>query len=107
VTLTSSLCWLGTGLWLLADQKRLRRVWALSLQPWQARLLRWLAAALVLVSALPLVSAQGAALASVAALLALMAALSVAVLLFPLRPRWYAASVAGAGLVVLLSLAAR
>jgi hypothetical protein len=106
MVLALSLCWLGTGLCVLADAERARRVWR---RPWSegARtwLQRWLGAALVLASALPLVQREGGALGVVALLVTLMAVLSGAVLLFPLRPRWYAASVALSGCFALASLA--
>jgi hypothetical protein len=109
VGLALSLCWFGTGLWLLADAERLKRLgWqrlvALLLRARWGRGVRCGAGALLLAAALPLVQLDGGALGGVALLLALMAVLSVAVLSFPVRPRLYAASVALSGLLVLVSV---
>lgn len=102
MTLSFSLCWLATGLWVLADARRAQRVGLfLDRAPvggLRSRLLRGVACALLAGAALPLLR-QGAALGSVALLLVLMAVLSLAVLVFPLRPRWYLASLALSGLV--------
>ena len=107
-----SLCWLGTGLWVLADAQRLERVGSQRLAAallgsgWLERwgwLVRCGAGALLVAAALPLVRREGGALGCVALLLSLMAVLSVAVLSFPLRPRLYAASVVLSGLLALAS----
>jgi hypothetical protein len=102
--LSLSLCWLGTGAWLFADPRSgqrlrpLQPLWLLRplLQPSPRRSLglRALGLALLLPAAAPLVRQEGLALGSVTLLLILMTTLSLAVLLFPLRPRWYAASLA-------------
>lgn len=96
--LSLSLCWLGTGAWLFADPRRVQRVWPppaiFQPSPRRSLLLRALGLALLILAATPLVRQQGLALGGVALLLVLMTTLSIAVLLFPLRPRWYAASLA-------------
>jgi hypothetical protein len=109
VGLALSLCWLGTGLWVLADAERLKRVgWrrlaALLRSAGWSWCVRCGASVLLLAAALPLVRLDGGALGGVALLLALMAVLSVAVLSFPVRPRLYAASVALSGLLALVSV---
>jgi hypothetical protein len=63
--------------------------------------LRGLACALLAGAALPLLQREGAALGSVAWVLVLTAVLSLAVLAFSLRPRWYLASLALSSLVAL------
>jgi hypothetical protein len=98
MTLSFSLCWLATGLWVLADARRAQRA-GVSVGGSRSRLLRGLACALLASAALPLLQQEGAALGSVALLLVLAAVLSLAVLAFPLRPRWYLASLALSGLV--------
>jgi hypothetical protein len=103
MTLSFSLCWLAIGLWVLAEPRRARRA-GLSVDGRRARLLRCLAGALLAGAALPLLQ-QGAALGSVALLLLLTAVLSLAVLAFPLRPRWYLASLALASLVAVSACA--
>jgi hypothetical protein len=92
LTLAAALCWLGAGLWLLADGARLRRLAAVPLTRAGALGLRLSGGGLVLGAGVALERELGAALATVALLVLTMAALSLAVLLFPLRPRWYAAS---------------
>ncbi|MEY4547684.1 MAG: hypothetical protein RL685_3879 [Pseudomonadota bacterium] len=92
--LSLSLCWLGTGAWLLADTRRLQRLWPLEPSSQRSSSLRALGLALLLLAAAPLVRREGLALGSVALLLVLMTTLSLAVLLFPLRPRWYAVTLA-------------
>jgi hypothetical protein len=103
MTLSFSLCWLATGLWVLADPRRAQRaglpVHGLGVAGLAGRLLRGLACALLACAALPLLRREGVALGSVALLLVLTAVLSLAVLAFPLRPRWYLASLALSGLV--------
>jgi cbb3-type cytochrome oxidase subunit 3 len=103
MTLSFSLCWLATGLWVLADARRAQRAGLFlnraHVERLRSRLLRGLACALLAGALLPLLQQEGAALGSVAWLLVLMAVLSLAVLMFPLRPRWYLASVALSGLV--------
>jgi hypothetical protein len=92
MTQASALCWLGVGLWLLADSRRLHRLAALQLSPPSAGALRGAGCLLVLGASVPLVQALGAPLAVAALLVLAMAVLSLAVVLFPLRPRWYALS---------------
>lgn len=98
MTLSFSLCWLATGLWVLAEPRRAQRA-GLSVDGLRARVLRGLAVVLLVSAALPLLQREGAALGSVALLLVLTAVLSLAVLAFPLRPRWYLASLALSSLV--------
>jgi hypothetical protein len=93
VILALSLSWLGTGLWVLADAARVQRVAPLRLTTTHGWLLRGLGTAVLLFCLVPLSRETGGALGVVAWLLALTTALSVAVLTFPLRPRWYAASI--------------
>ena len=104
MTLSFSLCWLATGLWVLADARRAQRA-GLQVDGLRARLLRGLGCALLAGAVLPLLRSEGAALGSVALLVELMAALSLAVLVFPLRPRWYVASLALSSLVAVSSWA--
>ena len=108
MTLSFSLCWLATGLWVLADARRARRAGlhfvglhfvGLRVAERSSRLLRGLACALLAGAAFPLLQREGAALGSVALLLALTAVLSLAVLAFALRPGWYLASLALSSLV--------
>ena len=108
MTLSFSLCWLATGLWVLADARRARRAGlhfvglhfvGLRVAERSSRLLSGLACALLAGAAFPLLQREGAALGSVALLLALTAVLSLAVLAFALRPRWYLASLALSSLV--------
>ena len=93
MTLAGCLCWLGVGLWLLSDAARARRLGptAPSLTPSRSRALRLLGSLLVLGAAVPLGRDLGAALTVAALLVLAMTVLSLAVL-FPLRPRGYAAS---------------
>jgi hypothetical protein len=91
--LALSSCWLGTGLWLLADARRARRVAPLRLTALHVWLLRALGTAVLLWCLVLLTREQGSALGAVAWLLSLATALSLAVLTFPLRPRLYAASI--------------
>lgn len=100
MTLCFSLCWLATGLWLLADPRRAQRA-GLEVDERRSRLSRCLACPLLAGAALPLLQREGAALGSVVLLVVLMAVLSLAVLAFPLRPRWYLASLALSSLVAL------
>lgn len=102
VTYAVACCWLAVGLWLLADAGRGRRVVPIALAVGARRALRAGGLLLVAAAAVPLVRELGPALALTALLLVLMAALSVAVLCFPLRPRWYALSLP---LALLLALA--
>jgi hypothetical protein len=94
LTLAGCLCWLGVGLWLLSDAARARRLGptAPRLTPAGSRALRLLGGMLVLGAAVPLGRDLGAALAVAALLVLAMTVLSLAVVLFPLRPREYAAS---------------
>jgi hypothetical protein len=85
--------WLGIGLWLLADATRAQRVAPLRLTAARSWLLRGLGTAVLLWCLVPLSHQEGAALGVVTWLLVLATALSVAVLTFPLWPRWYAVSV--------------
>ena len=109
MALSFSLCWLATGLWVLADARRAQRVglWVdeLCVDGPRSRFMRGLACALLAGAALPLLRREGVALGSVALLVLLMAVLSVAVLVFPLRPRWYLASLALSSLVAVSSWA--
>lgn len=104
MTLPFSLCWLAIGFWVLADQRRAQRV-GLSMDRLRSRIARGLAGVLLVGAALPLVHGEGAALGSVALLLVSTAALSLAVLAFPLRPRWYLASLALSSVVAVSSWA--
>ena len=113
MTLSFSLCWLATGLWVLADARRARRAGlhfvglhfvglhfvGLRVAERSSRLLRGLACSLLAGAAFPLLQREGAALGCVALLLALTAVLSLAVLAFALRPGWYLASLALSSLV--------
>jgi len=100
--MAAALCWLGVGLWLLAHPPRAARALPASapaalarlraLTPARARALRLLGIALLLAASLPLSRELGAALAGVGLIVLAMTALSLAVILFPLRPRLYAAS---------------
>jgi hypothetical protein len=101
--LAGCLCWLGVGLWLLSDARRTRRLGptAPSLTPSWSRALRLLGGMLVLGAAGPLGRDLGAALAVAALLVLAMTVLSLAVVLFPLRPRGYAASLPVALLVAM------
>lgn len=106
--LSLCLCWLGSGAWLLADPRRLQRLRPLRPLPSSALSslgLRVLGFALLLLAAAPLIRREGVALGSVALLLVLMTTLSLAVLLFPLRPRWYALSLALAAALGVATLA--
>jgi uncharacterized protein DUF3325 len=98
MALSFSLCWLATGLWVLADTRRAQRV-GMKIDGPRSRLLRGLGCALLVGALLPLLQREGVALGGVTLLLVLMAVLSLAVLLFPLRPRWYLASLALTGAV--------
>ena len=91
--LALSSSWLGVGLWLLADPRRAQRVAPLRLTAAHRWLLRGLGTAALLCCLVSLSRQEGGALGVVAWLLAVATALSVAVLTFPLRPRWYAASI--------------
>ena len=64
--LSLSLCWLGTGAWLLADTRRLQRLWPLEPSSQRSSSLRALGLALLLLAAAPLVRREGLALGSVA-----------------------------------------
>ena len=99
-----ALCWLGIGLWLLADATRANRVAPVPVTPTRARLLRTAGGLLIAAAAAPLARELGIALGLTALLVLAMAALSVAVVLFPVRPRWYAASLPLALLLALVSL---
>jgi len=99
--LALSLCWFGTGLWLLADAGRAQRI-APRFTAVPGWLLRALGTAVLLWGLVPLCREEGSALGGVAWLLLLATALSLAVLTFPLRPRLYAASI---GLAALAALA--
>ena len=101
VTHAVACSWLAVGLWLLADAGRLRRVVPMALGGGGRRGLHAVALGLLVAGALPLVREQGTALALTSLLLLVMAALSVAVLCFPLRPRWYALSLPVALLLAL------
>lgn len=95
------LSWLGIGLLWLTDAARATRVLGFALlarSPWVLR-----SFALVAFAASPWAARAEArgALVLVAALVAAMAASSVAALLAPLRPRWYAASIPVAALLAL------
>jgi hypothetical protein len=94
MTLAGCLCWLGIGLWLLSDAARARRLGltAPRLTPPGSLALRLLGSVLVLGAAVPLGRELGAALAVAVLLVLAMTVSSVAVVLFPLRPRGYAAS---------------
>jgi hypothetical protein len=98
-----SLGWLGIGLLVLTSPQRAPQL--LSREP--GRPIVWLArtlgAGLLVPSAWPLAAASGTALRLVAMLVATMAMTSLAVLLVPLRPRLYAASVVGAALTAGIS----
>lgn len=100
--LALSSSWLGVGLWVLADAARAQRVAPLRLTPAQRWLLRGLGTAALLGCLGSLSRQEGGALGTVAWLLVLATALSIAVLLFALRPRWYAASVALAAAAALV-----
>jgi hypothetical protein len=104
MTLASALCWLGVGLWLLADAARVRRLAALSLTAAPASALRISGGVLLLGAVVPLERELGAPLAVVALLVIAMAALSLAAVMFPLRPRWYVATLPAA-LVIALATA--
>src|SRR3954464_6299692 len=107
MALSFSLCWLATGLWVLADTRRARRAGLCVDRPCvdglRSQLMRGLACVLLACAALPLLQREGVALGSVALLVVLMAVLSVAVLVFPLHPRWYLASLALSSLVAVSS----
>jgi len=102
--LALSLCWFGTGLWLLADARRAQQVAPLRFTGVPGWLLRALGTAALLWAWVPLSREQGGALGGVAWLLSLATALSLAVLTFPLRPRLYAASIGLAALIALGAL---
>jgi hypothetical protein len=92
-----SLCWLGIGLWVLADPGRMQR--ALALAPSS---LRSAAARLAGTGALALAAwslAFPVSLVVVVLLILFMTTLTMAVLLFPLRPRIYALTLPLAALV--------
>jgi len=99
--LALSLCWLGTGLWVLADAGRAQRVAPLRVTATHGWLLRALGTALLLWCWVPLSREEGSALGGVAWLLSLATALSLAVLTFPLRPRLYAVSIGLAAVTAL------
>jgi hypothetical protein len=103
MTLSFSLCWLATGLWVLADARRAQRAGLApvrrGLAQRRGRLLRGGACLLLAGAALPLLQRDGIALGGVSLLLVLSAVLSLSVLAFPLRPRWYLASLALSSLV--------
>ncbi|HKO94461.1 MAG TPA: hypothetical protein VJU61_25080 [Polyangiaceae bacterium] len=99
--LALSLCWLGTGLWVLADGARAKRVAPLQLTVVHGWLLRALGTLVLLACMLPLFGEEGVALGAVAWLLLLATALSFAVLAFPLRPRLYVASLGVAAVTAL------
>jgi hypothetical protein len=103
MTLAGCLCWLGVGLWLLSDAARARRLGptAPSLTPSRSRALRLLGSMLVLGAAVPLGRDLGAALTVAALLVLAMTVLSLAVVLFPLRPRGYVASLPVALLIAI------
>jgi len=102
--LALSSSWLGIGLWVLADAARAQRVAPLRLTATHGWLLRGLGMGVLLGCLLPLSREEGGALGAVAWLLALATSLSVAVLVFPLRPRWYALSL-GVAAATALALA--
>jgi hypothetical protein len=106
LTLALASCWLGVGLWLLADEARLRRLSAVSLSRAGALALRLSGGGLVLGAGIALERTLGGALATPALLVLTMAALSLAVLMFPLWPRWYAASLPMALALALAALGA-
>jgi hypothetical protein len=103
MTLAGCLCWIGVGLWLLSDAARTRRLGSMapSLTPSGSRALRLLGGTLILGAAVPLGRELGAALAVAALLVLAMTVSSLAVVLFPLRPRGYAASLPVALLIAL------
>ena len=91
--MAAALCWLGVGLWLLAHPARAARALPRSvLVTAPARAVRCIGIALLLAAGLPLARELGAGLGAVGLLALWMTALSVAVILFPLSPRGYAAS---------------
>lgn len=103
MTLAGALCWLGVGLWLLTDAARARRFGPStpSLTPGWSRTLRLLGTGLIIAAVVPLGRDLGAALAFATLLVLAMTVSSLAVVLFPLRPRWYAASLPVALLIAL------
>jgi hypothetical protein len=104
ITLASALCWLGVGLWLLADAARMRRLAALRRPAAAARALRISGGVLILAAVVPLVRDLGAPLGVAAMLVLAMTVLSLAVVVFPLRPRWYAATLPVALVIALASV---
>jgi hypothetical protein len=109
MTAAAASCWLGVGLWLLADSARALRLRpplvaaAFALTRGWVRALRGAGGALVLGAGLQLIRELGLALAAPALLVLAMAVLSLAVLIYPLRPRWYAASLPLALAVAIVS----
>lgn len=87
------LSWSGVGLWILSSPVTAARVFPVvpSLRALGAA--RALGVTLVALSAWPLAREMGPALAVPGTLLVLMSALSAAVVLAALRPRWLLASV--------------
>jgi hypothetical protein len=93
------LCWLGIGLFMLSRPQRTSRVFPRSPGARGLMLARLGAWTALLGAAATVMRESPSALGFVTLLLGLMAALSVAVLVFPLRPRLYAASLPMVGLV--------
>jgi hypothetical protein len=87
----ASSCWLGVGLLVLGAPRSVRQ--GASVVPVRARLQRAAGLAALVVGVVPLGAELGCALALVTCLLASMATASLAVLLLPLWPRFYLASV--------------
>lgn len=101
---SAGLAWCGVGLLLLADPARARRVQpAAPPSPTGRRARRAAGAAALALSAAPLAPGLGVALAAVTWLWLAATAMSVATLWFPLRPRLYAATVAGAAVAAALA----
>src|SRR4051812_25438545 len=88
---SASSCWLGVGLLALDTPRSVRR--ATSVVPALGSLQRTAGLAALLTAVVPLGSELGYALALVACSLLSMATMSLAVLLLPLWPRIYLASV--------------
>jgi hypothetical protein len=96
--------WLAVGLLVLAEPARAQRVLAWRASGVGSWLLRGLGTAALVIGAWLLVPRCGNVLAVAGMLLVAMACASIAVLLVPLRPRLYAATVAAAGLVALAAV---
>jgi hypothetical protein len=96
-----ALCWLGIGLWVLANGARRARVTGRAAGSAGALGARLLSLVLVGAAGAPLVSGLGIGFGGVALLLLAMSAASLAVVSFSLWPRAYAASLPVAALVAI------